>query len=131
MGIDTILSAVSSPAFAATYQPQDNLNSTNWLEAFSFGTTHPDNGFVQYLEKPAAINSSLYRTVGSSVYVGANYTTPLNVAVGRGRASVRMKSNKVHNQDLYVIDISQMPSFACGGTSSWDYTIPRRKRPLG
>jgi hypothetical protein len=113
LGFGTVLSALSSPVFAATYQAQDTYTGANWLEGFRFETKDPNNGFVDYADETTAKNAMLYRNVGTDIYFGVDYTTPLTTRAA-GRKSVRLEGKKNYNQGLFVLDIRHMPSAQCG-----------------
>lgn len=52
--------------------------------------------------------------VGTDNYLGVDYTTPLTVAGGVGRGSVRIESKKTYNKGLFLVDIKHMPGGICG-----------------
>lgn len=52
--------------------------------------------------------------VGTDNYLGVDYTTPLTVAGGVGRGSVRIESKKTYNKGLFIVDIKHMPGGICG-----------------
>jgi len=113
LGFGAILSTLSSPVFAATYLAQDTYTGANWLEGFKFETKDTNHGFVNYADETTAKNAMLYRNVGTDIYFGVDYTTPLTTGA-TGRKSVRLEGKKNYNQGLFVLDIKHMPSAQCG-----------------
>jgi hypothetical protein len=52
--------------------------------------------------------------IGNDNYLGVDYTTPLSVAAGVGRASVRIESTKTYTKGLFILDLKHMPGGVCG-----------------
>ncbi|KAF2798785.1 glycoside hydrolase family 16 protein [Melanomma pulvis-pyrius CBS 109.77] len=115
LSVGTILSALSSTVVATQYTLGDSYAGSTFLNGFDFFTAaDPTNGFVKYLDKTTAQNAKIVKMVGTDNYLGVDYTTPLTVAGGVGRGSVRIESKKTYNKGLFLVDIKHMPGGICG-----------------
>lgn len=99
---------------SAQYYSQFNSYSAlnnNFFDAFIFDTIDdPTNGYVDYVDRATATEKGYAKYVNGKVYVGVDSE---NVASGRGRQSVRLRSNFVFNgNNLVVVDLDHMPSTA-------------------
>lgn len=113
LSVGTILSALSSTAFATQYHEQDSYTGVTWLNAFKFETYDLNNGFVNYVDEATAKSKGLYKTVGSDVMFGVDATETLNYKTMPGRKSVRLEGKKNYNKGLFVLDVKTMPG-VCG-----------------
>lgn len=68
--------------------------------------------------------------VGNDNYLGVDYSSPLTVADGVGRGSVRIESKKRYTKGLFIVDVKHMPGGICGtwpafwsfGSGTWPQT---------
>ncbi|KAH7633379.1 hypothetical protein B0T09DRAFT_333695 [Sordaria sp. MPI-SDFR-AT-0083] len=110
------VSALSSPASGKTYQLSESYNSGNFAEKFSFfeggreeKVRDPNNGYVKYLGKDAAVSSGLIKTEGDDIRIGVDSKTS-----GAPRKSVRLESTASYNTGLFVAKFSHFPKPVCG-----------------
>jgi len=71
----------------------------------------PTHGYVTFVDQPTAVRESLIRSDDNQVYIGVDST---NVAMGTGRNSIRITSNKSYNHGLFILDLAHMPGGICG-----------------
>ncbi|MCJ1284958.1 hypothetical protein MMC26_004295 [Xylographa opegraphella] len=112
MHFTTLLVCVGFAHLAlAGYTLEDDYSAANFFSMFNFQTeTDPTGGYVNYLDQATAQNDGLINTNNGLVYIGVDNT---NVALGRGRNSVRLESKKTYNHALVVLDLVHMPA-GCG-----------------
>ncbi|KAB8336654.1 hypothetical protein FH972_020965 [Carpinus fangiana] len=108
----TGLAVLITPSLA-TYTLSDEYNSTNFFDKFNFWDTNvnadPTKGFVKYLPRDQAEQAGLISTTGTNAIMRVDNTSyPQD-----GRASVRVQSNTVYNQGLFLLDLDHMPH-GCG-----------------
>jgi hypothetical protein len=113
LGVGAILSTLSTPVIATPYQLSETYTGANWLDAFKFVETDPNNGFVNYVSEDVAKASGLYKTVGDQVLFGVDASEVLDYKKMPGRKSVRLEGKKNYNHGLFVLDIRTMPG-TCG-----------------
>lgn len=113
LGVGAILSTLSAPVIATTYQISETYTGANWLDAFEFVTEDPNNGFVNYVNENIAKSSGLYKTNGNDVLFGVDASELLDSTKGPGRKSVRLEGKKNYNHGVFVLDIKTMPG-TCG-----------------
>lgn len=70
----------------------------------------PNNGFVQYQSKDAAVSSGLFKTEGDDIRIGVDSKT----SGVNGRKSVRLESTASYNTGLFVAKFSHFPKPICG-----------------
>ncbi|TPX66959.1 hypothetical protein SpCBS45565_g04103 [Spizellomyces sp. 'palustris'] len=112
MQLKSALILLSSLASAHGFRLIDNWSGPSFFDQFSFFTGgDPTHGYVDYVDRGTAQAQGLIGTSGQTVFLRPDST---NVAVGRGRKSVRLTSNKSYNQgSLIIADIGHMP-VGCG-----------------
>lgn len=71
----------------------------------------PTHGSVEFVSEEEARKSKLISASGDSVFMGVDNTTQL--PVGKGRKAIKILSNKVYNNGLFVLKVENVPS-ACG-----------------
>lgn len=101
------LQAVSLGVVAGSYVLKDDFNGSNFFDNFYYNSA-PDasKGYVQYVNQSVAESSGLV-----SYHEGKNwlYVDNTTVASSPGRKSVRIQSNNVYNQGLFLFDVSHIP----------------------
>ncbi|KAI8931634.1 hypothetical protein NX059_011285 [Plenodomus lindquistii] len=113
LGVGTVLSTLSTTAFAASYKLEETFTADNWLDAFEFQTYDYNFGFVEYVQSSTAMQRGMYRKdQDGDIRFGVDSTETLKVT-DKGRKSVRLEGRKNYEQGLYIIDIKNMPG-KCG-----------------
>jgi beta-glucanase (GH16 family) len=113
LSVGTILTALSSTAFATKYQQQESFSGKNWLDGFKFETYDLNNGFVNYVTEDYAKDHGLYKLDGDDVMFGVDASETLDYTKGPGRKSVRLEGTKNYNKGLFILDVKAMPG-TCG-----------------
>jgi hypothetical protein len=113
LSVGTVLTALSSTAFAAQYEEKDVFNGRNWLEAFEFKQVENNFGFVNYVNEATAKSMELYKTHNDDVIFGVDGTETLDPVKDVGRKSVRLEGKTNYNKGLFILDVKQMPG-VCG-----------------
>lgn len=104
-----VISTCSVSARNCYWKSDSFKTNTSFFDAFQFETfDDPTHGYVDYVDRNTAFQNGLVKYIGEKVYIGVDYS---NTAWGRGRRSIRLKSNRVLNgRNLLVIDLDHMPS---------------------
>lgn len=114
LGVGTVLSTLSSTAFAAPYQLKETYTADNWLQAFEFKQYDKNFGFVNYVDEATARQKGMYyKNTAGDIMFGVDSSEQLNYQTDVGRKSVRLEGRKNYNQGLFIIDIKTMPAM-CG-----------------
>jgi hypothetical protein len=122
------LAAVSSAANGA-YILTDDLSYKNFFSSFhAFSGPDPTQGFVQYQGLASAADQHLigYLQDTQSVYMGVDYAGK----DPKGRASIRLESNKTWNQGVLIADIAHMPASTCGSWPAF-WLLGKQAWPVG
>ncbi|KAI4156494.1 MAG: hypothetical protein LQ340_000243 [Diploschistes diacapsis] len=91
----------------------NNFTASNWMSSFQvISMPDPTGGFVNYVSAADAQSLGLYQTIGNQIYIGVDNTTVLDPN-GTGRNSVRLQSNAVYNDGLFIADFAHIPGSAC------------------
>jgi hypothetical protein len=126
----TILSlATVSSAASGAYVLTDDLSYKNFFSAFdAFSGPDPTQGFVQYQDLASAADQHLigYLQDTQSVYMGVDYAGK----DPKGRASIRLESNKTWNQGVLIADIAHMPASTCGSWPAF-WLLGKQAWPVG
>ncbi|EGP87163.1 putative endo-beta-1,3(4)-glucanase [Zymoseptoria tritici IPO323] len=104
------LSVLAGSAFAA-YKLEDDYFDGSFFDKFEFwDLDDPTHGFVKYGNRTTSEELGLLNSTDGNIkmFVDSNNVTP------KGRPSVRIKTSKVYNQALIVIDMDHMPGGICG-----------------
>ncbi|KAG7091604.1 hypothetical protein E1B28_010623 [Marasmius oreades] len=102
----------------ATYTLQDNYQGEDFFNKFDFfSDPDPTQGLVDYQTKTNAISKGLafVQENGVTVLAVDNKTT---IASGAKRASVRIESQKLYGEGLFIADFEAMP-FGCSTWPAW------------
>lgn len=75
----------------------------------------PTLGYVNYIDHDSAVASGLFSTDNGVVTFGADHD---EIAVGRGRNSVRIATKNRYTHALVIADIAHMPGSVCGHWST-------------
>ncbi|KAJ5893318.1 Endo-1-3(4)-beta-glucanase [Penicillium taxi] len=97
----------------AAYTIQDDYGGNGtFFDKFNFYTdADPTNGYVTYVDQTTAAAGGLIGSYDTATYIGVDKT---NIASGSGRNSVRLTSINSYQHGLVILDLSHMPSSACG-----------------
>ncbi|KAI8579714.1 hypothetical protein K450DRAFT_209938 [Umbelopsis ramanniana AG] len=96
---------------ASTYVLKDHFTGSNFFDNFYFmNATDPSKGYVEYVDQTTAQNLDLYNYHENKNWMYVDNTT---IASLPGRKSVRIQSNNVYNQGLFIFDMSHIP-WGCG-----------------
>ncbi|PRP77622.1 putative endo-1,3(4)-beta-glucanase [Planoprotostelium fungivorum] len=84
----------------------------NLYDQFNFFTAgDPTHGFVQFVDRNTATNSSLVSVNGKGqAYMGVDVTNIAN----NGRRAIRLESKNQYREGLYILDLAHMPGSVCG-----------------
>ncbi|CAM0140793.1 hypothetical protein VKS41_008067 [Umbelopsis sp. WA50703] len=105
------LQAVSLGVVAGSYVLKDDFNGSNFFDNFYYNSaTDASKGYVEYVNQTVAESSGLVSYHESKNWLYVDNTT---VASFPGRKSVRIQSNNVYNQGLFLFDVSHIP-WGCG-----------------
>ncbi|CAO3671026.1 unnamed protein product [Umbelopsis ramanniana] len=95
----------------STYVIKDHFTGSNFFDNFYFmNATDPSKGYVEYVNQTTAQKSDLYNYHENKNWMYVDNTT---IASLPGRKSVRIQSNNVYNQGLFIFDMSHIP-WGCG-----------------
>jgi len=104
-----------SPILTRAWRLVDTYNVDNWQQGMWLETRTTNAEYVTYLDKTPAMNSGLIRNVNGKLLLGVDSSTKLDPATGKGRNSVRLRTNKAYNAGTLVIgDFAHMPGNECG-----------------
>jgi hypothetical protein len=99
--------AVAMAAATSSYTLKDNFTGANFFDNFYFmDQIDPSKGFVEYVNQTTAMDLGLYNYRNNKNWLYVDNTT---IASSPGRKSVRIQSNNVYNQCLFVFDVSHIP----------------------
>ena len=123
-----LLTGFASGALAA-YTLTDDYSADKFFSMNTFFTDDdPTKGSVNYVNQAQAQSLGLISSDNNKVVMRLDSTTP--VATGRGRNSIRVQSNKVYGNGLWIADIAHMPS-GCGAWPAWWATSAQKQWPTG
>ena len=107
-----LLSGAATVAQANVYHRTNVVQSSNFLSFFDFlESAYPTHGFVDFQSEHEAIAKGFVRLGnGQIVCMGADL---VNDTAGAPRASVRVQSNKLFTEGIFIIDLEHMPT-GCG-----------------
>jgi Glycosyl hydrolases family 16 len=104
--------ALFASSSLAAYSIEDDYTPSAFASMFDFFTDNdPTSGYVNYISQSAAESAGLFSTTSNSVRMAVDST---NVAIGRGRDSIRISSKKAYNHGLVILDLAHMPGGQCG-----------------
>jgi len=99
------------------YQLREEYVGEDFFRKWSFFTgKDPTNGIVDFVDYPRAQATGLISASGDKVYMGVDSTSTL--FGNQGRPSVKLQSNSVYNNGLFVLTADHVPS-ACGAWPAW------------
>ncbi|KAH7104331.1 glycoside hydrolase family 16 protein [Auriculariales sp. MPI-PUGE-AT-0066] len=115
---------------AATYSVAETSVGNSFYTNFDFDAiSDPTHGRVNYVNEATARSQNLTFASSDSFVLRTDYKTVLT-ASGAGRNSVRLKSKKLWNSHVTVIDLRHMPQ-ACGTWPAvWEFA-PTPEWPYG
>jgi hypothetical protein len=91
----------------STYVIKDHFTGSNFFDNFYFmNATDPSKGYVEYVNQTTAQKLDLYNYHENKNWLYVDNTT---IASLPGRQSVRIQSNNVYNQGLFIFDMSHIP----------------------
>jgi hypothetical protein len=94
-------------AAASTYVLKDNFTKGNFFDNFYFmNATDPSKGYVEYVNQTMARELNLYNHHKGENWMFVDNTT---IAALPGRKSVRIQSNNIYNQGLFIFDVNHIP----------------------
>jgi hypothetical protein len=102
-----LVSQAAALAAASSYTLKDEFTGANFFDNFYFmNKTDPSKGFVEYVNQTTAQDLGLYDYRNNKNWMYVDNTT---IASLPGRKSVRIQSNNVYNQGLFLFDVSHIP----------------------
>eukprot|EP00930_Biecheleria_cincta_P101944 TRINITY_DN9359_c0_g2_i1.p1 TRINITY_DN9359_c0_g2~~TRINITY_DN9359_c0_g2_i1.p1 ORF type:complete len:635 (-),score=72.48 TRINITY_DN9359_c0_g2_i1:214-2118(-) len=94
------------------YTLQEQFVGDDFFSKWHFYTgPDPTHGSVEFISEAEARQSKLISASWDRVFMGVDNTTWL--PVGKGRKAIKILSNKVYNNGLFVLKVDNVPS-ACG-----------------
>lgn len=101
---------VATKASSSGYKLVDQHQGSSFFNGWNFWTqSDPTHGTVQYQSQSNAQKLGLISTSGNVTYMRADSKKTYT----NGRPSVRISSQKVYNQGLFILDLKHMPA-GCG-----------------
>eukprot|EP00933_Yihiella_yeosuensis_P082549 TRINITY_DN9646_c0_g1_i1.p1 TRINITY_DN9646_c0_g1~~TRINITY_DN9646_c0_g1_i1.p1 ORF type:complete len:455 (-),score=96.92 TRINITY_DN9646_c0_g1_i1:28-1320(-) len=79
-----------------------------------FNDGDPTHGFVDYVDRKTAEDTSLINHTDKGVYIGSDFLTEVPRS-NRGRQSIRLESTEQYNGGLFIITTDHMPT----GCATW------------
>jgi len=102
--------------FTTAWKLQDTYNGNNWQQTMWLETRTTNGEYVTYLGKEEAMRTGLIRALNNGqLKIGVDSANKLDPSTGKGRKSVRLRTNKAYNANTLVIgDFAHMPANVCG-----------------